>query len=214
MNSVTTRRVAIAWACVWVSLLAACSLGTPQVPDRFHVLSVPPSRDAAPAAPAGAAPGAHHAATLLVAATTGSSFYDTQEIIFSRAEGTRGYYRYSHWTEAPSQRVHALLLERLAGAGGFRAVADGTSGVRGRWLLRTHVAELLHEAGTPPGLAKVVIMAELSEPGQRAMVARRTFTATAPSSTHDADGATRAMGAALGNALDQIANWADAAAVD
>jgi ABC-type uncharacterized transport system auxiliary subunit len=206
MSSVT-RLFGSTAACLFGSLLAACSLGTPQMPDRYHVLGLP-APTAAPSGPA------HHVATLLLAPTTGSSFYDTQEIVFSRAEGTRAYYRYSHWTEAPSQRINVLLLERLAGSGGFRTVADGTSGVRGRWLLRTHVAEILHEAGTPPGVAKVVISAELSEPGQRELVARRTFTATAPSVTHDADGATRAMGLALADVLGQIASWADASAVD
>ncbi len=199
------------------SLLAACSLMAPQVPDRYLVLNVPGLGEpggppAANAAATAASP--HHAATLLVAPTTGAAFYDTQEIVFSRSEGTRAYYRYSHWTEAPSQRMSTLLLERLAQAGTFRSVAEGTSGVRGRWLLRTHIVEILHESGTPPGSAKVVVTAELSEPGQRAMLARRTFMGTAPAATHDADGAVRAMGVALGGVLDQIAAWADTAAVD
>jgi ABC-type uncharacterized transport system auxiliary subunit len=199
--------------CLWIlaGVLAGCGLTAPQPPDRFHVLEVPGLTETVQPPTSGTP---HHASTLLVAPTSGASFYDSQDIVFSRAEGTRGYYRYSHWTEAPSQRVSALLLARLSAAGGFRAVADGTSGVRGRWLLRTHVVELLHEAGTSPGVARLTISAELTDPGQRSIVARRTFTGSAPSATHDADGATRAMGVALGMVLEQIVAWADSAAVD
>ena len=38
------------------------------------------------------------------APTTAASFYDTQDIVFSRSPGTRGYYQFGHWTERP-QRV-------------------------------------------------------------------------------------------------------------
>jgi cholesterol transport system auxiliary component len=203
-----TIRRGLALALSW--LLAACSLSAPQAPERYHVLSLPGPAGTA----SGVAAGPHHAATLLVAPSTGVSFYDTQEIVFSRSEGTRSYYRYNHWTEPPSQRMSTLLLDRLAISGAFHAVADGTSGVQGRWLLRTHLVEILHEAGLPPGTVRVVVTAELSEPGRRSLVARRTFTGSAPASTHDADGATRAMGVALGSVLDQVAAWADGAAVD
>jgi cholesterol transport system auxiliary component len=207
-----TIRLGLALALALAGLLPACSLTAPQAPERYHVLSVPSLGGAAATAPGGAV--AHHPATLLVAPSTGVSFYDTQEIVFSRSEGTRSYYRYNHWTEPPSQRMSTLLLDRLAVSGAFRAVADGTSGVQGRWLLRTHLVEILHEAGAPPGTARVVVTAELSEPGRRALVARRTFTGSAPAPTHDADGATRALGVALGSVLDQVAAWADGAAVD
>ena len=66
-------------------LLAGCSgLGAPPA-HRYFVLEVAPSR---------LAPGSlQRDAMLLVAPTTASSFYDTQEIIYSRRAGERALIR-------------------------------------------------------------------------------------------------------------------------
>ena len=77
------------------ALLAGCGgLGAPP-PQRYFVLETAPSR---------LAPGAlQRDAMLLVAPTTASSFYDTQEIIYSRRAGERAYYQLSSWTEPPNR---------------------------------------------------------------------------------------------------------------
>ena len=74
-------------------LLAGCGGLSAPPAHRYFVLESAPTR---------LAPGAlQRDAMLLVAPTTASSFYDTQEIIYSRRSGERAYYQLSSWTEPP-----------------------------------------------------------------------------------------------------------------
>ena len=55
--------------------------------------------------------------TLVVPPTSAASFYDTQDLVFSRSPGTRGYYQFNSWTERPGRAIHELLVARLEGSG-------------------------------------------------------------------------------------------------
>jgi len=186
------------------ALLAGCGgLGSPP-PQRYFVLETAPSR---------LAPGAlQRDAMLLVAPTTASSFYDTQEIIYSRRSGERAYYQLSSWTEPPNRGLAAPLAARLAAGNAFRGASANMSSVRGGLLLRTHLVELYHDAVAPPGAARATLSAELSEPGGRTLPAQRSFSASAPVATYDAGGAVQGFGQALGQLLDEVAVWAAQAA--
>ena len=181
--------------------LAGCMSFGPQEAQRYHVLEAPPGGKAPAAAP--------RAATLLVAPATASSFYETEDIAFSRAPGTRGYYQYHSWTERPSRRITELAVMRLERAGLFKAVAASSSGVRGDLVLILHLAELYHDAVDTPGRARVVLAAELLDPMRRTLLARRTFERAPPAASYDAPGAVRSFNQALAATLDDIAAWVD-----
>ena len=185
-------------------LLAGCASLGPGQAQRYFVLEAAPSQLAAAAV--------RRDATLLVASTTASAFYDTQEIIFSRSAGQRAYYQFSSWTEPPNRALAPLLAMRLEQSGAFRGVAETTSGVRGNLLLRTQLVEAFHDATSVPGNARVTIAAELSDPAGRRMLARRTFTASVPVRSHDAAGAVQGFNAAFGAILDEIVSWVGGAA--
>jgi cholesterol transport system auxiliary component len=172
-------------------LVAACGSLGPREADRYFVLDASPAVAAAPGARA-AAP----AARVLVMPTTAAGFYDTQDIVYSREPGTRAYYQFSHWTERPQRAVHAQLLARLGAAGG----AGGP-------MLITHLDEIYHDAAQPPGAARLALTAQLVDPASRAVLARRSFSASAPAASHDAPGAVAAAREALGALLDDVAAW-------
>jgi len=183
-------------------LLAACS-SAPQQTHRYFVLApegAPPASAAAPLE-----------ATLLVAPTTAAPFYDTQEMAFSRASGTRAYYQYSSWTEPPARSLSAMLVARNDSAHLFRTAMLATRGARGgaSLLLRMHLDEIYHDAASPPGQARLSLTAELSDPSpQGGLIARRTFEASAPAASYDADGAAQAARRALAALLDDVSAWA------
>jgi cholesterol transport system auxiliary component len=152
------------------------------------------------------------AATLLVAPTTTSGFYETPEIVYSRAPGERAYYQLSTWTERPSRRITALLAMRLERDGLFKTVAADSSGVQGELVLNTHLAEFYHDAATPPGSVKVTITAELMDPARRVLLARHTFNRSEAAASYDAPGAVQAFNRAVGAILDDISAWVDATA--
>jgi len=186
-------------------LLAGCGGLSAPPAHRYFVLESAPTR---------LAPGAlQRDAMLLVAPTTASSFYDTQEIIYSRRSGERAYYQLSSWTEPPDRSLATLLTARLALGGAFRGAVETASSVRGSLLLRTHLVELYHDAVEAPGVARVTLTAELSDPAGRSLLAQRSFSASAPVATYDAAGAVQGFGQAFGQLLDEVAVWAAQAAV-
>ena len=169
--------------------LAACSAPGPREADRYFLLD------------AGTPAVAHRTGpALVVAPTTAVSFYDTQDIAYSRAPGTRGYYQFNHWTERPQRSIHRQLAMRLEG-----------TGARSALRLNTQLEEIYHDATREPGAAHITIRAELVNAADGAVVARRTFTRTAPAASYDAPGAVSGVNQALAGLLGEIEAWVVAA---
>ena len=195
------------WAAAFaVCALAGCLSSGPREAQRYFLLEDAGAK-AAPSKPAESAPA--RAGTLLLAPGTSSSFYDTQGIAYSRAPGQRAFYQHSSWTEAPGRRIGALLAARLERGGGFAAVASATSPVRGDLLLSTQLSELYHDAAAAPGVVRIALSAELTDPARRTLVARKSFSASAPAPTYDAAGAVQAFSRALATLLDELSAWVE-----
>lgn len=161
-------------------LLAGCgTTGTGQ-PERYFILDAPA--------------GAKAAALVRVAPTATAAFYDTQDIVYSRSPGTRAYYLFNHWTERPQRAIHAQLASRL-------------DAPKARLVLNTHLDEIYHDAAERPGTAHITLTARLVDPGG-AVLARRTFSHSAPAASYDAPGAVHGFRQALGALLDEVAAWA------
>lgn len=191
-------------ACTAAVLIAGCLSSGERSYLRYYVLE----DNGVQAAPAKTP----RALTLLVAPTAASSFYDTQDIVYSRAPGTRAYYQYHSWTERPGRAIGELLVARLARGGAFKAVTRATSGIQGELVLNTRLSEFYHDASSDPGGVRVTLVAELTDPVRRVLVARRAFTRSAPAATYDAPGAAQAFNKATGAVLDDVSAWVDAAA--
>ncbi len=194
---------------VVAAALAGCAGSGPHEPFRYFVLDVP-STSAAPSSAASTATPID--ATLLVLPTVAASFYATQEMAYSKTEGTRAYYQFSSWTEPPDAAVTRALIARIDAAHLFRAVAPAGGGVRGSLVLSTQLLEIYHDASTSPGMAKIVVAAELREPAKRSMLARRTFSIAVPAASFDASGAAQGFRAGLGQLGDEMTAWLGAVA--
>lgn len=182
-------------------MLAGCFPSGSREPQRFFVLDLPAST--VPKAKS------TRPSTLLVAPTTASSFYDSPDIVYSRTPGTRAYYQYASWTQPPSRAISDLLLERLRRSGAFKTVATPGSGIKGNLLLTTQLEELYHDASTSPGTVHVRLTAELTDPSRRTLIARRTFTRSAPAASYDASGAVQGFRQALDALLNDVVAWVD-----
>lgn len=166
------------------ALIAGCLPSGTRDADRYFILEAPPGRQSARA--------------LMVAPTSASSFYDTQDIVYSRAPGTRAYYQFNHWTERPQRAIHAQLASRLQSG----AAKSGR-------VLGTHLEEIYHDAAQPPGSARITVTAQLVDAASRAVLARRTFSRSAPAASFDAPGAVQGFRQALGALLDDVVAWVD-----
>jgi len=175
-------------------LLAGC-VGTTSVPAvQYYVLGN--GTGGASARPAG-----QNSRVLLVQPTTVSAFYDTQRLVFSRAEGERAYYQFAAWTERPGRAFSELLIRRLR-------ASSTTSGVKGDLILHTRLEELYHDASAKPGTVRIAVSAELVDAAGRRVAERRRFTRSVPAASENAAGAVDAANRAVSEVLDEIAAWA------
>ena len=183
-------------------LVAGC-VGIPDVPPReYYVLE--------DFAGAGAAkPGDATGRVLLVNPAAASPFYDTQNLVFSRAPGQRAYYQFAGWTERPARRLSELLTRRLEARGGFRSVAATTSGVRGDVVLNARLEEFYHDVTSKPGSVRVEVAAECIDFSGRTVVSRRRFVQSAPAAGENAQAAVAAFNQATTALLDEMAGWVE-----
>jgi cholesterol transport system auxiliary component len=149
---------------------------------------------------------------LLVNPTSTSPFYDTQSLVYSRNSGQRAYYQFAGWTERPGRRFSELLARRLEGRGAFGSVASTTAGVKGDFVLNTRLEEFYQETSASPGRVRIDVTAELVDHAEHAIVARRRFSQTAPTSADNAPAAVAAFNQALTALLDEVAAWVEGAA--
>jgi len=146
------------------------------------------------------------AKTLLVLDTTTGSFYDTDQLVFSRSASTRGQYQYARWTERPGKRFADLMRARLDRQGAWQVSAAGGY-VRGDVLLDTVLMEFYHDAASVPGQVRLALRAELIDLKQRKLLGRRVFEQQVPVPTYDAAGAAEASSLAVSRALDDLTAW-------
>ena len=162
--------------------------------------------DPGPAAADAPAPRRPEAPTLLVLDTAAGSFYDTDQLVFSRSAGTRGQYQFARWTERPGKRFADLMRARLDRQGAWQ-VSEAGGYVRGDLLLDTELAEFYHDAASSPGQMRLVLRAELVDLRQRKVLGRRVFELQAPVARYDAAGAAEAANVAVGRTLDELVAW-------
>jgi cholesterol transport system auxiliary component len=177
-------------------MLTAGCVSTANLPAlQYYVL-----RDAGP--PSQARPASLIGRVLLVQPTSVNAFYDTQRLVYSRADGQRAYYQFAAWTERPGRAFSDLLSRRLG-------APSATAGVRGDLVLRTRLEELYHDASVKPGAVRIEVSAELVDAAGRQVGERRRFTRSVPTDEENAAAAVDAANRAVTEVLDDIAAWLD-----
>lgn len=174
-------------------VLGACAGPASVPPTQYYVLG----NGKETAAPVRAS---QRSGALLVHPTSVSTFYDTQRLVYSRAEGQRAYYRFAAWTERPGRAFSELLMRRLG-------ASSTTSGVKGNLVLHTQLYELYHDASANPGTVTIEVSAELVDAGGRLVGERRRFSRSVPARSENAAGAVEAANRAVSEVLDEIAAW-------
>lgn len=145
--------------------------------------------------------------TLLIDGVAANAFLDSTAIAYSRAPGARASYQFASWTERPAARIARLLGRRLTASGAFADVAAATAPVRGDWLLELQLEQLYHDDQVPPGVARIELVAELTDRAALRTIARRRFAQVEPLASESAAQAVAAFGRAVGRLLDEVQDW-------
>jgi cholesterol transport system auxiliary component len=181
-------------------------VSVPDVPPReFYVLQDLAGTGASK-------PGAATGRVLLLSPAFASAFYETQNLVFSRAPGQRGYYQFAAWTERPGRALSELLERRLEAGGRFRAVAATTAGVTGDLILHCRLEEFYHDVTEKPGSVRVEATAVLVDSATRTLIARRRFVQSAPAAGENAQAAVAAFNQAVTALLGEMSSWVEGAA--
>lgn len=147
------------------------------------------------------------AGTLLVREMDAPALYQIPSPVYSREAGIRSHYQYARWSEPPAKRLTWLLRQRLEAAGVFEVVTPLGGGVRGDYQLNTRLVDFYHDAASPPGVVLLVLEAEVIRRTDARLLKRRMFVAQHPVASHDAAGATDAMGRAANRVIDELTLW-------
>jgi cholesterol transport system auxiliary component len=148
-----------------------------------------------------------HAATLLVREMDAPALYQVPNPVYSREAGTRMHYQFARWSEPPAKRLTWLLRQRLEAAAVFEVVSPLGGGVRGDYQLNTRLVDFYHDTASPPGIVLLVLEAEVLRRTDARLLERRIFVAQQAVSSHDAAGATEAMGRAANRVIDELTLW-------
>lgn len=170
---------------------------TPEVVNYVLADKTPGTQAVAPTDPRG----------LVVLDTTATSFYDNENLVYSRTPGTRSQYQYARWTERIGKRFSDLLRARLEAQSGFASVTVAGGQVRGDLLLDTELSEFYHEAETSPGGVRVLLRAELIDLKTRKLLSRKWFERRVPVTSYDAAGAALGFNQATSGVLDDLVAW-------
>jgi ABC-type uncharacterized transport system auxiliary subunit len=108
--------------------------------------------------------------------------------------------------------VGRLAERRLDAGGQFASVAHLTAGLRADLLLNIVVVDFYHDVAPNPAVVRVQLTCELIEWRNRSLLARRTFTLSAPVKKDDAESAVDAFDRAITEALNALLPWVEAEA--
>jgi cholesterol transport system auxiliary component len=150
---------------------------------------------------------------LVIAPQPSAAVDDSFSLAYSRAPNQRAAYQFATWSERPSTRLSQLLVDRIAVRRAFTSVALAGRGVAGDLQLNLSVNDFFHDAASSPGTARVEVSAEMIDRTTRKLIARQSFSASAPVAQADSAAAAAALGVASSRVLDQLVAWVESHAI-
>lgn len=144
---------------------------------------------------------------LLIVASSADPLADSRALVFSRTQGQRAHYQFAAWTQRPSQRITALLVQRFGLQAMFTSTALLGSGISGDLLLSLGLEDFYHDLTSAPGEARVVIEAQLIDRTNHTLLARERFAASSPVGQESAAGAAAALSVSLGKVFNALVPW-------
>jgi ABC-type uncharacterized transport system auxiliary subunit len=137
-------------AVFFVCLAAGCT--TARAP-RYYRLNLAPVAAQSSASPV--------PVSILVGRLSAPRILRDDRVVYGMSDVELGVDEYHRWTEAPTEMIEQLLVERLRRSGQYKSVQRISSTARGDYLLRGHLGSL-NEIDDPAGIkARFDIQLEL-----------------------------------------------------
>ena len=145
--------------------------------------------------------------SLLVRNIQASKLFDSQKIVFSRDEQTRGYYQYASWAESPAHQLTNILFARIECEKIFEKVTRGFEPSSTDFSLSIEILDFRHDAVQSPGEAVVSMRAELYDLRSRILLASKIFEHRTSASEFTAKGAVTGFNQDVQKIYDEMVAW-------
>ncbi len=146
---------------------------------------------------------------VVVTVPAASGALNTDRIMIRPSPLQAAYLPGVRWSEPAPVMVQTLMIQTLNGTQGIRFVGRQPVGVVGDYAILTELTDFQAEAN-PEGKDATIRMrltARLVRESDTAIIASRTFLASAPSASTDADDIVVAFDQAMQRLLLEFANW-------
>src|SRR5436309_630098 len=161
----------LAFCLIFFVVIAAAGCTTARAP-RYYFLTAPPVSPQANAA--------QFPVTILVGRLSAPRILRDDRVIYGMSDVELGVDEYHRWTEAPTEMIEQLLVERLRRSGQYKSVQRISSTARGDYLLRGHLSSL-NEIDDPAGIkARFNIQLELFDQKSGSVVWTDTYSHDEP----------------------------------
>ena len=141
----------LAWWTIFLACLAAGCVSAKS--PRYYRLSLAPVSAQSNTAP--------FQVSILVGRLTAPRILRDDRVVYGMSDVEMGVDEYHRWTEAPTEMIEELLVQRLRRSGQYKSVQRISSTARGDYLLRGHLSSL-NEVDDPAGIkARFNIQLEL-----------------------------------------------------
>ena len=118
--------------------------------------------------------------SILVGRLSAPRILRDDRVIYGMSDVELGVDEYHRWTEAPTEMIEQLLVERLRRSGQYKSVQRISSTARGDYLLRGHLSSL-NEIDDPAGIkARFNIQLELFDQKSGSVVWTDTYSHDEP----------------------------------
>ena len=185
--------------------LGACSsdlIGPPDIAPPFFMLRPPPRTTSGGV-------GRPVPWQISVALPDAPDSLDTTRIVLVQPSGTMDFYANAQWPDRLSVLVQSALIDALEGTGRLPAVGRDTDSLKSDYLLDTDIRDFQARYDQQDGIptAVVRIEARLISLHGRAIVASLNAHSDVTASANKVPAVVQALNAALGDTLNQIADW-------
>jgi ABC-type uncharacterized transport system auxiliary subunit len=141
----------LAWWTIFLACLAAGCVSAKS--PRYYRLNLAPA--------AAQSNTASFPVSILVGRLTAPRILRDDRVVYGMSDVEMGVDEYHRWTEAPTEMVEDLLVQRLRRSGQYKSVQRISSTARGDYILRGHLSSL-NEVDDPAGIkARFNIQLEL-----------------------------------------------------
>lgn len=208
MTAGLSRSLGILTTALLLVVLTACTFGPPKSSSVPHTYLLSLEREADELSteiiPAADAP------TLLVNVPKAQAGFDTPRMVYLQRPHEVQYFATSQWADTPARMLAPLLVQVLERTGGWGAVIQMPSSVRGDYRVDIDNLSLQQEFVSRPSLVRLAFRAQLVDLRRQCVLGVRGFVALEEASSEDAYGGVLAANRAVATLLPQLAAWLNA----